>query len=38
MSYQMENAKRDRIYGNPKANTRVNTHDLADKVCISVTA
>ncbi|KAG6846191.1 hypothetical protein H0H93_015505 [Arthromyces matolae] len=31
LSYRMENARRDRLYGKPEKNARVDTHELADK-------
>ena len=33
VSYRLENRKRDQLYGKPQRNMRVNTHELADKVC-----
>ncbi|KAF5310733.1 hypothetical protein D9619_007895 [Psilocybe cf. subviscida] len=30
-SYRLENARRDRLYGKPDADTKVDTHELADK-------
>lgn len=37
MSYRLENRRRDRKYGKPDADARVDMGDLADKVrtCIS---
>ncbi|KAJ6487803.1 MFS general substrate transporter [Mycena sanguinolenta] len=32
-SYRMDNARRDRLYGKPNARGRVDTAELADKVC-----
>ena len=32
MSYRRENARRDRLYGVPEPNAKVDTHELADKV------
>jgi len=31
VSYRLDNRKRDLLYGKPEPNTRVNTHELADK-------
>ncbi|PPQ79303.1 hypothetical protein CVT25_002580 [Psilocybe cyanescens] len=31
ISYRWDNARRDKLYGKPKPNTRVNTQELADK-------
>ncbi|KIM46707.1 hypothetical protein M413DRAFT_440295 [Hebeloma cylindrosporum] len=31
ISYRRENARRDRVYGQPKEGVKVNTHELADK-------
>ncbi|GLB42135.1 putative major facilitator superfamily protein [Lyophyllum shimeji] len=31
VSYRMENARRDKLYGRPDPNARVDTHELADK-------
>jgi hypothetical protein len=33
ISYRIENRRRDRLYGKPVADARVDTSDLADKVC-----
>ncbi|KAJ7088578.1 MFS general substrate transporter [Mycena epipterygia] len=33
ISYRMENARRDKLYGKPILNGRVDTSELADKVC-----
>ena len=32
MSYRRENARRDRLYGIPEPNAKVDTHEFADKV------
>ena len=32
ISYRRENARRDRVYGQPRPGNRVNTHELADEV------
>jgi hypothetical protein len=33
ISYRIENRRRDRLYGKPVADARVDMSDLADKVC-----
>ncbi|KAJ7170257.1 MFS general substrate transporter [Mycena crocata] len=33
ISYRMDNARRDKAYGKPDPNARVNTSEFADKVC-----
>lgn len=34
-SYRLENKRRNALHGVPDDNTRVDTSELADKVCIS---